>query len=108
TNHQHAALALSQGKVYVAWASHCDTGPYSGRVVAFNAADLAHVATFNVTGNSDGMAGIWMSGAAPVIDGSGNLFYATGNGARNGTSQFGESIVKLSPTLGVVRHFTPA
>src|SRR5262249_47736078 len=43
TNNQRPALALSQGKVYVAWSSHCDTNPYNGRVMAFDAGTLAQM-----------------------------------------------------------------
>jgi len=106
-NNQRAALALSQNKVYVAWASHCDTGNYHGRVLAFNTSDLSQAAAFDVVpGGSKG--GIWMSGAAPVIDESGNLIYATGNGehADDLPNAFDESIVKLSPALSVADYFT--
>ena len=32
--HQRAALALSNGLVFVSWASHCDLGNYHGYVMA--------------------------------------------------------------------------
>jgi hypothetical protein len=108
TNNQRAALALSQNKVYVAWASHCDTGPYHGRVMAFNTSDLSQAAAFDAepTGSS---GGIWMSAAGPVIDASGDLFYATGNGTSDPASgNFGQAILKLSPTLGVADYFMPS
>jgi hypothetical protein len=107
TNNQRAALALSQNRVYVAWASFCDVGPYNGRVSAFDATTLAQVATWNVTpGGTEG--GIWMSGHAPVIDGSGNLIYAVGNGTFDNANNFGESVVRLSPTLAPQDWFTPS
>jgi len=106
-NNQHAALALSQNKVYVAWASHCDTGKYHGRVLAFDVGTLSRVAAFDAAPNSSG-AGIWMSGAAPIVDASGNLFYATGNtDPLEGTDNFSESMLKLSPVLTVQDYFTP-
>lgn len=105
TNNQRAALALSQGLVYVAWSSHCDTTPYHGRVIAFDTGTLTQVASFD-TAPQAGMAGIWMAGAGPVIDDAGNLFYATGNTKGSvGASDFPESIVKLSPSLSYVDHF---
>jgi len=107
-NNQHAALALSQGKVYVAWASHCDTGAYHGRVLSFNTSDLSQAAAFDAvpTGSA---AGIWMSSAGPIIDASGNLFYATGNGtAAPASNNFGEAILKLAPTLTVADYFMPS
>lgn len=105
TNHQHAGLALANGKVYVAWSSHCDTGPYNGRVLSFSASTLARVNSFNVTPGGSG-GGIWMAGGAPVIDdGTGNLFYSTGNGSHGNNTQLGESLVKLSGDLGVLDFF---
>lgn len=105
-NNQHAALALSQNKVYVAWASHCDTGDYHGRVLAFNVGDLSQAAAFDAV-PSGHQAGIWMSGAAPIVDASGNLFYATGNSDSPQTSDnFAESMLKLGPTLSVGDYFT--
>jgi hypothetical protein len=108
TNHQHPALALSAGKIYVAWASHCDTNPYHGRVMAFDASNLSQAASFDVVPTGT-QAGIWMAGAGPVIDASGNLFYATGNGTFDGVNNFGESILKLgSGTLMRLEFFTPS
>jgi hypothetical protein len=49
-----------------------------------------------------------MGGGAPAIDSSGNLFVITGNGNYNGTTDFGDSVLKLSGTLGVSSSFTPA
>jgi hypothetical protein len=106
TNNQRPALALSQGKVYVAWSSHCDTTPYEGRVLSFNTGDLSQANAFSAA-PGNGQAGIWMAGGGPVVDGSGNLFYPTGNGTFNGSNSWGESLLRLSPTLGVQDSFTP-
>ena len=37
-----------------------------------------------------------MAGRAPVVDASGNVYYATGNGDWDGISSFGDSVLKLS------------
>jgi hypothetical protein len=107
TNNQRPALALSQNKVYVAWSSYCDTTPYNGRVMAFDAGTLAQVASFNVT-PSGSAGGVWMSGAGPVVDGSGNLFYSTGNGTFDNANNLSESLLKLGPTLARQDWFTPS
>jgi hypothetical protein len=107
TNNQRPALALSQGRVYVAWSSYCDTTPYNGRVLAFDAGTLAQVASFNVT-PSGSEGGVWMSGAAPPIDASGNLYYSTGNGTFDNATNLSESVVKLGPTLARLDWFTPS
>ena len=94
TANQRAALAYSDGTVYIAWASFCDTRPYHGWMMSYDAATLAQVGVFNST-PAHGMAGIWMSGAAPAFDPSGNIYLTTGNGSYDGATEFGESLLKL-------------
>jgi MYXO-CTERM domain-containing protein len=107
-HNQRAALALSGGKVHIAWASFCDTGNYHGWIMAYDAATLTQAGVWSSTPDSIG-SGIWMGGAAPAIDGAGNLFYATGNGDFDGTTSFGEAVVKFAPaTLARLDFFTPS
>src|SRR4029077_7535788 len=61
---------------------------------------------FNATPNGEG-AGIWMSGAAPSIDSSNNMYVITGNGDYNGVTEFGDSFIKLNATLSLQDWFTP-
>jgi hypothetical protein len=116
---QRPGLVLSNGIVYVAWASHEDRDPYHGWVIGFNPSSLAPVpnAVFNTTPNQVGTlsysrGGIWMGGGAPAVDSTGNLFFITGNGtfdANTGGSNYGDSVVKLSTASGlsVADYFTP-
>ena len=116
---QRPGLVLSNGVVYVAWASHEDHDPYHGWVIGFNALTLAPVpnAIFNSTPNQVGTlsysrGGIWMGGGAPAVDALGNLFFITGNGtfdANTGGSNYGNSVVRLSTVSGlsVTDYFTP-
>ena len=64
---QRAGLALTNGVVLVAWASHEDATPYHGWIMAFDAATLARVGIFAVTPDVYG-GGIWQGGRAPTID----------------------------------------
>jgi hypothetical protein len=48
-----------------------------------------------------------MAGAGIAADSSGNLYVMTGNGDFDGIINFGQSFVKLSPTLTVLDYFTP-
>jgi hypothetical protein len=51
-----------------------------------------------------------MAGAAPAVDSSGNVYVTVGNGSWNGTTFFGESVVKLATTssgLVPVDYYTP-
>jgi len=112
TNNQRPALALSDGAVYIAWSSFCDTGPYHGWVIAYDASSLAELGAFNTSPNA-GRAGIWMAGSPPAFDSSGNLYFVTGNGsgvgAFDGNVNFSETVLKLAPqTLGRLDYFTPS
>jgi Chitobiase/beta-hexosaminidase C-terminal domain len=107
---QRAALLLEGGHVVIAWASHCDVDPWHGWVMSYNAATLAQEAVFNPS--ADGRAnGVWMTGGGAAADANGNIFFATGNGTWNGTTDFGDSIVKLGPpaqgSFPVLDYFTP-
>jgi chitodextrinase len=110
---QRPGLALVNGVVYVAWASHGDNQPYHGWIMGFNASTLALVANFN--DSPDGReGGIWMSGGAPAVDASNNLYVITGNGDFNANSasppnqDYGDSFLKLTSALSVADYFTPS
>src|SRR6266850_160068 len=117
---QRPGLVLSNGVIYVSWASHEDRDPYHGWMIGFSASTLAQVtnAVFNSTPNHVGTlsysrGGIWMGGGAPAVDASGNLYFITGNGTfdanTTGGSNYGDSVVKLSTAggLSVADYFTP-
>jgi hypothetical protein len=108
-HNQRPALALSGGVVYVAFSSFCDTGPYHGWVLAYDSQSLSQVGLTNDTPNGT-QGGIWMAGAAPLFDGSGNLYLSTGNGDFNESAgNFGESLVKYAPrSLSRLDFFTPS
>ena len=111
--HQRSGLALVNGAVYIAWASHEDRDPYHGWLMSYDASTLTQVAVFNA--NPDGSrAGIWMGGGAPAVDSFGNLYLSTGNGTFDGNSgtppdnDFGDSVLKIGTSgLSVDDWFTP-
>ncbi|BDI28700.1 hypothetical protein CCAX7_007510 [Capsulimonas corticalis] len=111
------ALTLSRGVVYVSSASFEDTDPYHGWIAGYRASDLAQVSVFNTTPDGDGTGvngegegGLWMAGEGLTVDTSGNLYCSVGNGVstvKSGGTGFGESFVKLSPTLQALDYFMP-
>jgi len=112
-NHQRAGLLLVNGLIYIAWASHCDNGPYHGWVMSYDARTLRQHAVWNATPNA-GLGGVWQAGGAPAADDDGNVYFATGNGgfdADTGGLDFGDSVVKtglsLNGQLPVFDYFTP-
>ena len=106
TQLSRTGLLLSNGNVYVSYASHCDAAPFHGWIFAYNASSLAQTAVFLSTPNgSEG--GIWNSGAGLAADSSGNIFAVTGNGTFD-SKDYGDTILKLNPsTLAVTDYFTP-
>jgi hypothetical protein len=106
---ERAGLLLLDGTVYTAWSSHCDSGNYHGWIIGYDARTLGQTAAFVATPNAYAGA-FWQSGAAPAADSSGNLYIVSGNGTFDGDrdgSDFGESILKLSPGLAASDYFTP-
>lgn len=108
-----AALLLTNGAVYLAWASSCDVGPYHGWVMAYDARTLKQLAVFNTSPDA-GESGIWQSDTGPAADDQGNVYVSTGNGHFDVTSQhgrdYGDSLLKLileGTRLVVSDYFTP-
>ncbi|HEX4545889.1 MAG TPA: hypothetical protein VH110_05975 [Candidatus Acidoferrum sp.] len=106
---ERPGLLQINGTIYTTWSSHCDHGPYTSWVMAFNADTLAQSGVLNLVPNgSDG--GIWMSGAAPAADSSGNIYFLLGNGTFDATlnaqglpvnGNCGNCFVKLSTAGGL-------
>ncbi len=120
-----AGLVLSNGIVYIAFAAHCDNNPSHGWVIGYNATTLVQTKAYCATPN-DGRGGIWMSGTAPAVDQSGNLYVTTGNSLIEDPGQQninriniypssvpsipanrGEGVIKLNPDLTLSSYFTP-
>ena len=106
---QRPGLLLSNGIVYLGFGSHGDNGNWHGWILGYNATSLQQVMAYNATPNGNG-AGIWQSGGGLATDANGNIYFATGNGdfdaSSNGT-EYGDSIVKLSTAGSVLDYFTP-
>jgi hypothetical protein len=107
---QRAALLLENGHVVIGWGSHCDNNPWHGWVMSYSASTLSQEAVYNTSPNGYGN-GVWMAGNGLAADPSGNIYFATGNGTWNGTTDIGDSLIKLGPPSGgvfpVVDYFTP-
>jgi hypothetical protein len=105
------------GTIYTAWGSHCDAGAYTSWVMSYSADTLHQVGVLNLVPNGN-EGGIWMSGAAPAADASGNIYFIIGNGDFGTTldgngfpanKNCGNCFAKISssPPLTLLDYFTP-
>ena len=105
---QRTALLLDHGTLYFGF-SAC----HSGWLLSYSAADLKQTGVLNMSPNNDGYGtyggagGVWMGGGGPVADGDGFVYVTTGNGPYDGSTAWGESVLKLDSHLNIVDHFTP-
>jgi hypothetical protein len=76
---ERAGLLQIGSTIYTTWTSHCDHDPYTSWVMAYNADSLSQVSVLNLVPNGE-EGGIWMAGAAPAADASGNIYFIVGNG----------------------------
>jgi hypothetical protein len=115
---QRPGLLLSGGKVYVAFGSYGDANTYFGWVMGYDKTALTQTGVYNTAPNSTENTGaaIWMAGAGPAADSSGNIFFSSANGPFNVTGlppaaphdNFGDTLIKLTGSLAVSDFFTPA
>jgi len=110
-----AALLESGNTIYTVWAGNDgDCGPYSPWVISYSADTLAQTSALDLAPDNYG-GGMWMGGAGPAADSTGNVYTITGNGF-GGTPEGGlpsgsynNSMVRLSTSggLSVGDYFTP-
>jgi hypothetical protein len=114
-------LLMDNGWVYAAFASHCDHKPYAGYVAGVNVEQRPIQTTLwtDEAGVSDDQAGIWQSGGGMMSDGSGRIFFTSGNGVspakgpgNKPPGQLAESVVLLQPqsngSLQANQFFSPS
>ena len=115
-----SAFNFSRGNVLVTTGGYIgDAPPYQGHVVAIRAASGAIVSVFNSlcsdrrqlivpSSCSASDSAIWARSGAVVEPDSGNLLVATGNGPWNGSTNWGDSVLELSPDASrLLQNWTP-
>ncbi|MFE2214107.1 choice-of-anchor D domain-containing protein [Streptomyces canus] len=117
---QRPGLLLMDGVVYAGFGGHCDAWPYRGYVVGVSTTGHSITSMWaTVTGASTGGAGIWQSGGGLVSDGSGRIFFSTGNGispapgpGKTVQGTLAESVVRLQVgadgNLSTADFFSPS
>jgi FtsP/CotA-like multicopper oxidase with cupredoxin domain len=115
-NFNRSALLEANGTIYVPLGSHCDFAGNTthGWILGYNASSLQPAGNLlNVTDQNTGsgnyLGAVWMSGFGPAADAQGNVYFATGNGPFNGTTDFGMAVLRVpgSLNLGSATYFSP-
>jgi len=108
------ALLLNGGNIYIAFGSNGINGQEQGWVIAYSAITSTSLTpqfrgAFNDEPGRD-TAAIWQKGAGPSADGAGNVYFETGDGPFIKGTNFGQSVLKLTPMnakLVLTGWFTP-
>jgi len=108
---QRTGLALDDGRVVFGMGGNDgDCAAYRGRLIAVPETG-GTPKMFTVDAAADESQGaIWMGGAAPVVDSSGDVWASTGNGSVDSASHAydnSDSVLELSPSLNLLQFFAP-
>ena len=104
---QRTGLNLSNGNVVFGYGGNDgDCSTYSGWVASAPEGGGQPGYYQAVPVGNDGA--VWMGGAAPEVDGAGNIWVATGNGSSSNPYDFSDSVLELSPGLTRTQYFAPS
>lgn len=108
---QRTGLTLDAGQVvFGIGGNYGDCSTYRGRVVAVNEAGGTPTYFTVDAAAGDNQGAIWMGGAAPAVDASGNIWVSVGNGSVYSTSRpydDSDSALELSSSLQLLQYFAP-
>jgi len=109
---QRTGLNLDDGNVVFGFGGNDgDCGNYHGFVVSIPEGGGPQQ-TFEVAAAPGDLEGaVWMGGAAPEVDGQGDVWFASSNSAFSSSSDAyddSDGVIELSPSLHVVQAFAPS
>jgi len=109
---QRTALTIASGRVVFGFGgNYGDCSTYRGWVVGVPEAGGTPVDFGVDTGTGQSQGAVWMGGAAPAVDGAGNVWVAVGNGSVTSATRkydHSDSVLELSPDLRLVEYFAPS
>lgn len=104
---QRGALAIVRDTILIPYGGrYGDCGDYHGRLVsvAVSAAGLGAVASYSLPTQREG--GFWAP-PGPVIAIDGSVYLASGNSSSSRSYDYGNSVVRLTPSLRLVDSWAP-
>jgi len=109
---QRTGLTLDAGQVVFGFGgNYGDCATYQGRVAAVPETGGTPKYFTVDAGPGESQGAVWMGGAAPVVDGHGDIWVSTGNGSVHSDQDAyddSDSVLELSPSLQLVQFFAPS
>jgi outer membrane protein assembly factor BamB len=109
---QRTGLAVDADHIVFGFGgNYGDCSPYHGWVISVPATGGVAEDYEVASGAGQSQGAIWMGGAAPVVDPSGNIFVEAGNGSATSPGDpydHSDSVLELSPALTLLQYFAPS
>jgi hypothetical protein len=109
---QRTGLTLDNGNVVAGFGGNSgDCGNYHGWVISVPEGGGAQRSFEVASASGDRQGAVWMGGAAPIVDASGNLWIATGNSAFNSSTDTydnSDGVIELNSGLVEKQFFAPS
>jgi outer membrane protein assembly factor BamB len=109
---QRTGLTLDDGRVVFGYGgNYGDCSSYHGWVMAVPETGGTPESFAVDSGSGESQGAIWMGGAAPVVDGAGNIWVEAGNGSVTSPDHAydnSDSVLELSPSLTLLHFFAPS
>jgi outer membrane protein assembly factor BamB len=108
---QRTGLTLDGGRVVFGMGGNDgDCASYRGRVISVAEAGSKPIIFSVDAAAGDSQGAIWMGGAAPVVDASGNVWVSAGNGSVHTTGvayDDSDSVLELTASMHLKQYFAP-
>jgi outer membrane protein assembly factor BamB len=109
---ERTGLALDHGDVVGGFGGNAgDCGNYHGWVVSIPEGGGAQQSFQVASAAGDSQGAVWMGGAAPIVDASGDIWFATGNSALSqstDTYDNSDGVIELNSNLVQQQFFAPS
>lgn len=99
-------LARSGGTVYLITSSHNDNGTYQSWFLGYDTTSFAKTVTF-CGGTNGSSTSSWMSGQGMAVLADGSIVFINGTGTRDGSGNWGDTIIRVNTSGAVQTSFTP-